>query len=235
MSHEEDSLVNVILAVRNGRPYLAEALASVLSQSYRPIEVVVVDDGSTDDSIALAMSFGDEVRVIAREHAGIGATRNVGVMATSGPLLTFFDADDVMEPRALERQVEALHASPSADIAYGYTAEFLSEDAAGALGLRRPSARTLLRSSCAMLITRDAFLRVGMFDPAIRTAVELEWKSRADAAGLIQVVHEAVVRNRRLHAGNFGLHNTGREGEQLRVLKAGLDRRRRRASERGAP
>src|SRR3954451_22735593 len=87
-------LVSCIVPVFNGERYLREALQSILAQSYRPIEVVVVDDGSTDRSPVVVAGFGREVRYLRQENAGPAAARNHGVQEARGELLAFLDADD---------------------------------------------------------------------------------------------------------------------------------------------
>jgi glycosyltransferase involved in cell wall biosynthesis len=107
-----DPLVSIVVPVLNGARFLGECLDSLLAQEYPAVEVVVVDDGSSDDSAAIGESFAG-VRVIRRPHEGLGPTRNAGILATTGPLVGFCDADDMWKPDKARVQVDYLQAHPS--------------------------------------------------------------------------------------------------------------------------
>src|SRR5437667_12630279 len=106
-------LVSVVIPCYNGERYLAEAIESVLAQRYEPLEIIVVDDGSTDRSAEVARHFGDAVQYVCQPHAGAAAARNRGVGLATGDLIAFLDADDVWTEGRLARQVQVLEADPS--------------------------------------------------------------------------------------------------------------------------
>src|SRR5436309_1848930 len=91
-------LISVMIGVYNAAPYLAEAIDSVLAQTYRPLEVIVVDDGSDDGSADVAESYGDSLIYAYQPNAGNGAARNHAVRLASGELFAFLDADDRFVP-----------------------------------------------------------------------------------------------------------------------------------------
>jgi len=101
-------LVSCIVPVFNASRFLRQALASILDQRYAPIEVVVADDGSDDDSVDIARSHGDRVRVVAQQGLGPAATRNRGARAARGAFLAFLDPDDLWHPDKLELQMRCL-------------------------------------------------------------------------------------------------------------------------------
>ncbi|MEZ4836451.1 MAG: glycosyltransferase family A protein [Caldilineaceae bacterium] len=113
-------LVDVIIPVYNGERYLHEAIESVLKQRYHPLQLIVVDDGSEDESAALAARF-EGVHVLHGPHAGIGAALNRGIRHGKGDLIAFLDADDRWLPEKLARQVKCLQAHPGVDMVFGYT------------------------------------------------------------------------------------------------------------------
>jgi glycosyltransferase involved in cell wall biosynthesis len=121
----EPALVSTIIPVFNRASMLGEAVASVLGQSYRPIEVIIVDDGSTDDTAAaadaLAQRYGDLVRVIHQPNGGVGRAREAGRLAARGELVQHLDSDDLLLPEKFTRQVAALRARPECGAAYGWT------------------------------------------------------------------------------------------------------------------
>ena len=106
--------VSAIIPVYNGATYLAEAIESVLAQTYPPLEVIVADDGSTDDSAAVAARFAPAVQVFSQPNTGCGAARNLGVRHARGTHFAFLDADDDWMPGFLEKCVTFLEAHPEA-------------------------------------------------------------------------------------------------------------------------
>ena len=125
-----DPLVSVVMIFLNGRPFIEQAIESVVSQTYRNWELLLVDDGSSDGSTELAQRYAaedpDRVRCLCHaQHANLGmsASRNVGINAARGPYVAFLDADDVWLPEKLEQQVALLEAHREAGMVYG-PAEF---------------------------------------------------------------------------------------------------------------
>lgn len=121
-------LVSVVIPAHNAEATVAEAVTSVLAQTYRPIEVVVVDDGSTDRTWSVLQGFGDSIRAIHQENQGIGAARNASIRAASGAYLALMDADDICEPERIAVQMACLQALP--DLVLCCT-EFSAFNAAG--------------------------------------------------------------------------------------------------------
>jgi glycosyltransferase involved in cell wall biosynthesis len=119
-----EGLVSTIIPVFNRSTLLVEAVSSALDQSYSRLEVIIVDDGSTDDTPEVIRSLCDRdprVRTVRRENGGPGLARESGREAASGEFIQYLDSDDLLLPRKFELQVEALRADPSAGIAYGIT------------------------------------------------------------------------------------------------------------------
>src|SRR5918996_2260783 len=100
-----DPLVSVILAVHNREGSVARAIASVLEQTYRHLELIVVDDGSTDGTRAVVESFGGSLTLVTQAHAGVYPARNRGLRHARGDLVAFIDSDDAWLPDKLEAQV----------------------------------------------------------------------------------------------------------------------------------
>ena len=121
-------LVSTIIPVLNRPALVLEAVASVIAQTYRPIEVIVVDDGSNDDTPRvldqLAARHPTEVRVIHRPHAGVGAAREAGRQQAAGEFIQYLDSDDVLHARKFELQVAGLRARADCGISYGKTRRY---------------------------------------------------------------------------------------------------------------
>lgn len=109
-----DEAVTVVIPAFNAAPFIGDAVESLLSQTLRPAEVLVLDDGSTDDTCAIVERYGPPVALIRQQRAGKSATRNHGLDLARHRYVAFLDADDVSAPTRLERQVAALTARPGA-------------------------------------------------------------------------------------------------------------------------
>jgi glycosyltransferase involved in cell wall biosynthesis len=212
--------VSAVVTAFNCERYLAEAIESALGQTLPPSEVVVVDDGSTDETRAVAGRY--PVRLVEQAHAGIGAARNRGVEATGGEWVAFLDGDDRWPPGRLDRLVAAITTDPELDVVFGHVEEFLSASAPpGASAPRRlpgylPSAA---------LVRRQLFQHVGPFRTDLRTGEFVDWYMRALELGCRSVLLADVTLERRLHAANLSRR---REvwADYARIVKASLDRRR---------
>jgi len=228
MPSDRDRLVSVITTVYNCARYLAEAIDSVLHQSYRPLELIVVDDGSDDGSGEIAQHHQPFVRYLHQPRGGIGAARNRALELAQGDYIAFLDADDRFPPERLERQMAAFDRDPTLEAVFGHVREFLSPDL-------DPTARARLRPAAerpgtnfpgAMLIKRDAFNRVGLFSTALKIGVSLDWGARASERHLRSLLLPWVVQERRLHAENTGIRERESRAHYAQALKASLDRRR---------
>jgi glycosyltransferase involved in cell wall biosynthesis len=228
MTTSEQPLISVMIGVYNGAPYLAEAIESVLAQTYEPIELIVVDDGSDDGSGDIAESFGARVHVVRQSRGGNGAARNTAVARANGGHFAFLDADDRFMPRKLERQMEVLRDDPGVDVVFGHVREFISPELPPevAVRLRPPAAESPWQAPNLMLIRRGAFQRVGLFSTSLRVGVTVDWYARALETGLKMFMLPEVVLERRLHTENNGLREQDARSQYLHVLKASLDRRR---------
>jgi glycosyltransferase involved in cell wall biosynthesis len=222
-------LVSALIGVYDGEPYLREAIDSIFAQTYRPLEVVVVDDGSTDGSAEVARSYGDAVVFGQQENKGNGSARNHAVRLASGDLFAFMDADDISPPYRLELQWAALEADPELDVVYGHAREFVSPEltAEQRASVRQPAPEPApWISANLMLVRREAFERVGPFSEELRVGVTVDWCARARDAGLKSSMLPDVVLERRIHLTNNGIRERESKSQYVHVLKAALDRRR---------
>ncbi|MFY9587372.1 MAG: glycosyltransferase [Actinomycetota bacterium] len=223
----ERPLVSVLIACYNAAPYLGEAIESALAQTYRPLELIVVDDGSDDGSGDIARGFAG-ARVVTQDRGGIGAARNRAVAEARGAYYAFLDADDRFTAEKTEKQLAAFDADPSVDIVFGNVTEFISPGLAAdeAAKLREPAVNVPWRSPSLMLVRRDSFERVGSFSTDIRVGITVDWYARAIDLGLKTAEIPVVVLERRLHSSNNGIRERESRSHYLRVLKASIDRRR---------
>ncbi len=215
--------VGVIIPAWNAERWLGEALESVLGQSVLPVDIVVVDDGSTDATATVAEGYGAPVRVVRQANGGIGAARNRGLELVEGELVTFLDADDLLTAGSLACRVQALAGRVEIDMVFGAVRRFceILDGAPVALGEALPG-----HLPGAMLARRTVLQRVGAFPTDTHVAEGLDWMLRARELGLGELTVDDQVTWRRVHGENNSLRHRGEIGEYARALKASLDRRR---------
>ena len=227
---KDNPLVSVIIPVYNYDRYLAEAIESVLSQTYQHLEVIVIDDGSTDQSGEVAQSFAERgVRYCAQIHAGIGPARNKGVELAQGDFLAFLDADDCWSLEKLERQLRAFESDPALEMVFGQALQLQNgpEWEAGVNDKRLEVAGMVPGMvPGTMLIKRDAFLRVGKFQGDWKVGEFIDWYARAVELKLRLLVLPELLLWRRIHDSNQGVRERQSVTDYARVLKAKLDRKR---------
>ena len=120
--------VSVIIPAYNQAKFLAVAIDSCLEQTYRDIEVIVVEDGSTDETRDVAARFGDRISYIHQENTGLAGARNRGIGESKGEYLCFLDSDDFFHPQKIQRQVELIEADPQLGFVY---CDIVTTDEAG--------------------------------------------------------------------------------------------------------
>jgi glycosyltransferase involved in cell wall biosynthesis len=172
--------VSVIIPVYNGEKYIAQAVNSVLNQTYQDFELIVVDDGSTDRTAEILEKYGDKITYIYQNNRERSAARNKGICSCSGEYLAFLDADDMWLPHKLKQQVQLLDLSPEIGLAHGI-AFFIDESGhrihqngrqmAGSLESGSEVYKSLLFeniiASPTVMVRKSCFDRVGLFDESM--------------------------------------------------------------------
>jgi len=174
--------VSVIIPTYNRAAMLREAIESVRQQTVKDVEVLVVDDGSTDETPRVVQEFGDFVTYLRQDNGGVAAARNRGIQAAHGHYIAFLDSDDLWLPHKLERQIDYLRDHPEIGLLY---ARMWSYD------VEKPSERRLdpyvvatnftellngpnAVTTSTVVVRRECLETVGVFNPAIRAAEDHE-------------------------------------------------------------
>jgi glycosyltransferase involved in cell wall biosynthesis len=219
-------LVSVVIPCFDQAHLLGEAIESVLAQSHEDVELVVVDDGSTDNTAAVAGRY-DRVRYVRQDNQGLAAARNTGIRETNGDLLVFLDADDVLLAGALEQGVRSLHEHPECAFAFGHVA-FLMEDATEPPAPYTPSfpgdcyehflrGRTIAAPG-AVMFRRAALQASGVFSGAHPAAADYDLYCRIARDHPVHC-HGAVVAGYRRHASSMSTDAASMLRATLGVLR----------------
>lgn len=223
----ENKLVSVIIPVYNGEPYLAEAIESVLAQDYQPIEVIIIDDGSTDDSAEIVKAYPN-LRYSHQQHQGLSKALNHGIELSKGAFIAFLDADDYWLDGKLSLQTAHMEERPELDILFGHHLRFTNESNPQTPGNNsRVSSEPLpgyFKGTA--LIRQEAFHRVGRFDTSLRMGDFIDWFARAKDMGLKYEMMPQTLLMRRIHENTQSQRNQQHFKDYLHILKASLDRRR---------
>jgi glycosyltransferase involved in cell wall biosynthesis len=219
-------LVSVIIPVYNRDRYLAEAIESVLAQTYPAIELIVVDDGSSDRSAEIAQSY--PVIYHFQPNGGIGSARNAGIALATGEFLAFLDSDDIWVTDKLAKQMAAFDANPHLEAVFGYAQQFYSPEVNEEFRKRIlcPEKPIAAHLSTAMLIKRTAFMRIGLFETNLTVVVDINWYIWALENQLQQLTLPDIVYHRRLHETNHSIIEHDKIRQNIHILKAKLDRQR---------
>jgi glycosyltransferase involved in cell wall biosynthesis len=225
--------ISVIVPAFNSERYLAETLESILNQSYPPAEVIVVDDGSTDETAAVAKSFAPDVTYIYQDNQGIGGARNKGLSSAGGDYFAFLDSDDIWLQDKLALQMAVFNHDPQVDLVYGHVRQFFTPELKEQIEKKLHIPREVMPAhlSCAMLVRREAFFRVGLYNPYRTVGLDMEWYIQALEKKLNIVMLPDILYLRRIHDRNHGITQRGLQQQRLHILKSEIDRRRRQENE----
>jgi glycosyltransferase involved in cell wall biosynthesis len=229
-------LVSVVIPVYNGARFLSRAIDSVLAQTYPAVEVVVVDDGSTDDSRALVAGYGDRVVAVHQANGGVAQARNAGILASRGELVAFLDQDDWWRPEKVAAQVRVFQSDAEIGLVHTGVGHY-DEQAQAFVGRLNPHdaphelvgycyERLLLGNSiynATVMVRRAALDAVGHFDASIagNTVADYElWLRVAQRFALAYVPEELAVF--RLHADQGTWKRRDMLAAELRVLERAL-------------
>lgn len=211
--------LSVIMATYNQDRFIEEAIKSILDQDFDDVEIIVVNDGSTDRTSEMVSQF-DDVILIQQQNRGQGAAVNVGIAHARGKLVGFLDSDDLMAPNTLAMRVARFEEDLELELSQGLVVEFMNS---GPRVLGRPVPGLLPGTA---LVRRNVLDRVGMMRTDVKLGVFMDWLMRARDMNVRMYQHQEVLLIRRLHDDNLGIRESDSRGDYVRILKLALNRRR---------
>lgn len=237
-------LVSAIVATYNRADVVSQAIESILGQTYENLEVIIVDDGSTDGTVEVLERFGSRLRILRQQNAGPSAARNRGIAAARGEIISFLDSDDIWLPKKIERQVALLEKAGNSVPCCVCNAELLFKDRPTTTSFRNsrlypsPEEGLWLNATLVLLnrfllfnqmvaIRREALARIGGFDESLRYLEDYDLALRLSLLGPFAYTNEPLVIYSHGSAGSLA-----HEAQQKVIeLKESIVRVRERASE----
>lgn len=223
-------LISAIVPVYNGETYLEEALDSIIHQSHAPDELILIDDGSTDNTKSIAKKYirKYDLKYYYQSNTGLPSSRNEGIAESNSEYIAFLDADDIWTKDKLRLQHEAFLSNPNLEMVSGKVIQFLSPE----LGTNEENSIKFtaepmhFKSPSVSLIKRNLFQSVGLYNRKWKIGADMDWYMRSVEMGVSHEQIPEVVLRRRIHSKNEGILKGKHFNQRFHILKEALDRRR---------
>ncbi|MFT5312552.1 MAG: glycosyltransferase involved in cell wall biosynthesis [Thermoproteota archaeon] len=218
-----DKLISVIIPCYNAEKYIAQTLESVLAQQQK-MQIIVVDDGSTDLSADIVQSFSKKIQYFRQENRGVSSARNTGIKLAKGEFIIFLDTDDLWPEGSLKKRLDILQTFPKIDYVYGKIEHFISPEMEDKISDVIPDiALGRLAGSC--LFRSSSFLKVGYFDCELKIGEMIDWFAQAKQHNLTSEVLPEIVLKRRIHSNNSVKKETELRQSYLKALRTSIQKK----------
>ena len=223
---EPEPLVSVIIPVYNGEDFIRDAIDHIMSQNYPALEIIIVDDGSTDNTAEIIEELPFDIRYFKQPNAGPASARNRGIRDASADLLVFLDVDDLWPENNLQLLVDEMRNDPHADVIRGYAQIMEYNKETGEYDFVGNPMEAFPDYIGAAIYRSSAFEKVGLFDTTLKYGEDTDWFNRARELHLkINRLEDMTLLVRR-HGKNMTLGKDLVELGKLRVIKKSMDRER---------
>lgn len=224
---EGSPFVSVVIPAYNCEKFIAEAVGSVRQQDYKPLEIIIVDDGSADGTASEIMKLGEDIRYLYQSNRGPAAARNRGIEMANGEVIAFLDADDYWPVNKLEMQIDCLNKEPGFDIVLGRIQCVGALTEADRKILFEGPDNTMMNVCLGSgVFRRSVFNKVGLFDESLRHYEDHDWFLRAREKGVSLMILKNITLHNRRHACSMSRNITRNDPGMIHILKKSLDRRR---------
>ncbi len=215
--------ISVVIPAYNAEKYISSAINSVLIQNIPSIEIIVVDDGSTDKTGEIVAKYGERIRYVYQNNAGPAKARNTGIKISNGQFISFLDADDIWPKNKIAVQQLYFDKHPKIDILFGLV-EYIDKNGRN---MDTPAGKQIINLvlGCG-LYKKLVFEKVGYFDESLQLGEDLDWFLRSKEKGInLDIIEETTLYYRR-HDNNITNNIALNRIAILRVLRKSLNRRR---------
>ena len=222
-----NKLISTIIPTYNREKYIAEAIDSVLSQDYPNKEIIVVDDGSTDNTREIVAKYGSQVKCIHKENSGVALTRNLGVASANGDLIAWIDSDDYYLSEKLSVQAKYLDEHPEADIVFTKYENFVEGEVTPEIAARLAAETDNRYYMAASLTRRSLFGEIGNYDEKYKIGSDSDWIFRAKIVYGKNLDHyiDVPYYRRRFHTSNIVLSEPLDKNYNNRIMAENLKKK----------
>jgi glycosyltransferase involved in cell wall biosynthesis len=227
--------VSVVIPVYNGEKFLAEAVESVRRQDHHPLEILIVDDGSTDGTAEIAANLGGDVKCLRQANSGPASARNRGLDIAQGDLIAFLDADDLWPDDKLKTQIDCFVRRPNLEVVMGRVQYMLLTEKSGGQEFKEFALPSVGVNLGAGLYKRSVFEKAGRFDPALRQSEDVDLFMRIRELGIEMAVIDSTTLYYRIHENNMTREADKQKALFIHALKRSIDRRRARGTDESLP
>jgi glycosyltransferase involved in cell wall biosynthesis len=225
--NNEDFFVSVIIPVYKGEAFLLEAVESIQRQHYDPLEIIIIDDGSTDSTAEIAVGLKGDVHYIYQPNSGPSAARNRGLRIARGNVIGFLDVDDLWTENKMSLQLEHLAKEPSLEIVLGLTQRMqMTGFENGKVTFREWADPEIALHLGSALFRKSVFDKVGLFDESMKHCEDWDWFMRAKELHIPMMVYKEVTYYYRRHDKNITNDTKTGFKSALTMLRQSLHRRR---------
>ena len=222
-----DYFVSVIIPVYNGAMYIAEAVESIRRQNHTPLEIIIVDDGSTDNTAKIVANMSGNIRYVYQSNNGPAAARNRGLIMAAGDVIAFLDADDLWSGNKLKIQTGLLEQKPEVDIVLGLLQRMQWIDAQeGSPRFKEWSEPVMNMHLGSALFRKSVFDKVGYLDESLDYCEDWDWFMRAKEMNIPMMLHQEVIYFYRRHDQNITNNTETGFDFALKMLRLSLNRRK---------
>ena len=215
--------ISVIIPCYNQMNYLFDAVTSILEQQISDLEIIIVDDGSTDISHAVLNDLKQDsrIKIFMQDNQGAASARNLGIKNATKPYLAFLDADDVWLSGKISHQLKEMQ-DAHVQMVFTYIEQFISPELMTEALKNKPIKNQIMPGKClsTMLTSRDVFKVVGLFDESLKVGEFIAWNLKTKAHAISEKTIDKVYARRRIHKNNSSYRNKAHRQDYLRILKA---------------
>lgn len=220
-------LVSVIIPAYNCERFITEAVKSVRLQNYEQLEIIIIDDGSTDGTQACVKSLGEDIRYVYQSNRGPAAARNTGIGMARGELIAFLDADDYWPANKLKVQIARMNRNPEIEVVLGrIRCTGVLTEADRKIRFEGPDNTMISICLGSGVFRKSVFDKVGFFDESLRHYEDHDWFLRAREKDISIIILKDITLHNRRNEYSMSRRKNKNDPSMIRILKKSLDRRR---------